>query len=101
MLLLLSLSLPVLSTLLSLTLPTYSYPHPPPWTTHPWSPCLTDADAAFLANIYTSFSVSFDPNYADQFLAEDFTLQSDSANILFGLPVRIPYQTPSSSLPSL
>jgi hypothetical protein len=91
------LTLPLLSILLFLAPSTHSHPHPPPWTTQPWSACLTDADATFLANIYTSFSVSFDPNYAGQFLADDFTLQSDSANILFGLPVRFP----SHFIPSL
>jgi hypothetical protein len=46
--------------------------------------CLSDAEAQFLVDIMVSFSVSFDPNYAGQFLADDFTVQSDSINILTG-----------------
>src|SRR5690348_3016360 len=46
--------------------------------------CLSDSDAEFLVNIMVSFSVSFDPTYAGQFLVDDFTVQSDSINILTG-----------------
>jgi hypothetical protein len=48
------------------------------------SECLSDAEAKFLVDIMVSFSVSFDADYAGQFLADDFTVQSDSINILTG-----------------
>ena len=48
------------------------------------SECLSDAEAKFLVDVMVSFSVSFDADYAGQFLADDFTVQSDSINILTG-----------------
>ena len=64
------------------------------WDCHPPSssgsssttptPCLTDSYATFLVDIMVSFSVGFDPDYAGQFLADDFTVQSDSINIVIG-----------------
>lgn len=56
-------------------------PNGPPWN-RDRDHCLSDQEASFLVNVMVSFSVSFDPNYAGQFLADDFTVQSDSINLL-------------------
>jgi hypothetical protein len=52
--------------------------------------CLSDSEAAFLVNIMVSFSVKFDPAYAGKFLADDFTVQSDSINFLTGGLLQVP-----------
>lgn len=49
--------------------------------------CLSSSDAAFLVDIMVSVSVSFDPNFVEPYLADDFSVQSDSINFLLGLPV--------------
>ncbi|ETN40449.1 uncharacterized protein HMPREF1541_04726 [Cyphellophora europaea CBS 101466] len=56
---------------------------------HGWGDldCLTDDDAAFLVDILVSISVKFDPEYVTQFLTDDFVLQSDSINWIFGIPL--------------